>query len=111
MVTMNEVVAFIDEAMDKKLPIYEYFLEGLSIKNNLKEIRICPDGFGKKLYVRTNNGNFEISITEREFLEYKLKLDDVKKYIINQGINDFYNFFLTDNSCNISIDDINDDDN
>ena len=111
MVTMNEVVAFIGEAMDKKLSISEYFLEGLIIKNNFKEIRICPDGFGKKLYVRTNNGNFEISITEREFLEYKLKLDDVKKYIINQGINDFYNFFHTDNSCNISIDDINDDDN
>lgn len=104
MVTMNDVIAFVEKAIDKRIYIYtcEYF--GSEIDITIRH-KVKDDSYMEFLLYSENtlavislNGRFEIkNLTEKEVLEFKILAEKCKEYKKVRGLEDFNTFFKEDN--------------
>lgn len=108
MVTMNDIIAFVEKAMKQNLYIYNY-CEGTVIKKNNNKVDISKSINGKDIIITTKSGRFRIkNLTEKEILQYNLLRENVKSYMEDRGIEEFENFFKDEEN---KVKDINDLDN
>ena len=115
-ITVEDVIAFIKKAMKENLKI-EFLFFGLGIEitegNNTIKINpvlsFTPDKY-ECIYIQGNNGSVKVPIqNETDILKYKIVYNEIKEYIENKGVEDFYNFFNGDNSKLKNADDLDDD--
>ena len=115
-ITVEDVIAFIKKAMKENLKI-EFFFCGLGIEitegNNTIKINpvlsFTPNKY-ECIYIQGKNGSVKVPIqNETDILKYKIVYNEVKEYIENKGVEDFYNFFNEDNSKLKNADDLDDD--
>ena len=115
-ITVEDVIAFIKKAMKENLKI-EFLFFGLGIEitegNNTIKINpvlsFTPDKY-ECIYIQGNNGSVKVPIqNETDILKYKIVYNEIKEYIENKGVEDFYNFFNEDNSKLKNADDLDDD--
>ena len=119
MITMNEIISFICDAIDKNMKItvnnecYSPFLEITVYKNNVEYIEFLLSNDRKEISVITSLGSCKISVLDKEILAFKLLFEKVKEYSAEKAIHIFNNFFNepseSDNKV-VDINDLNDDD-
>lgn len=108
MVTMNDIIAFVEKAMKQNLYVHNYF-EGTFVEKNNNKITISKSINDKDILITTNSGRFHVkNLTEKEILQYNLLRENVKLYMEDRGIEEFENFFKDEEN---KVKDINDLDN
>ena len=95
MVSTNDIIAFVEIAMEKNLKINLYGFGGIRISNSEKDVKLLP--LGNTLEIQTNSGSFNVTFTEEDNLVWKLLMLKVNKYRKNMGIKEFQNFFQEEN--------------
>jgi len=104
-ISFNDIVAFVKRAMKENLDVTSCITSDMiSVRSN-DEKTVVIDRIGRifdfsdnddKLYVNIGNNSFDIMITEKEMLQYRLLIKDVEEYSTSKAIYEFNNFFDRD---------------
>ena len=109
---ISDVISFIRKAMKCNHLIVSNFYNSISVedKYNSKQIDFSILSNNKLVSVTSDYGKFYIKIeTSRDKAELELLMEDVREHLRNIGLQEFDNFFKSDNENPIA--DINDLDN
>lgn len=105
MISFNDIVAFVKKAMKENLDVTSCMMSDMiSVRSNDEKTVVIDSirgtfGFSdndNKLYVNIGNNSFNITVTEKEMLQYRLLIKDVEEYSTNKAIYEFNNFFDQD---------------
>lgn len=109
MITFNNLKAFVKEAMNKNceiwVPIYNF--NGIVIEYGEAQIEFDCCEASAVIRVSFRGSVCQVPVTQKEILEWKLLLEDLKVYSEQSLENNFFNFFKTDNKP-VDINDLDD---
>ena len=134
MVTMNDVIVAVKKAIDKNLEFKKEVGEFIGFEDETYgPISICPsyvvsdcsniitstysiwhhynnNNIPKQLHILTNKGEFNINITEEDYLNFKLLVKLVEKHLEEIGISEFENFIKENKHKLATINDLDNED-
>lgn len=111
MITFDNLKAFIKEAMNKNceisVPKYMYNLSGIIVEYGGARIEFSYCDSSTAIVIMFKGTIYQVPVTSKEILEWKLLLEDLKVYSEQSLENNFFNFFKTDNKP-VDINDLDD---
>lgn len=116
MVTMNDIIAFIREAMNRNFKIDCDYYGGINVYDNEKVIyfkrktTITGDKEEILEIVTTNCGKYTLELSEKDILEWKLLKIRCEEYQHDVAIKDFNNFFEEEENSPKTINDLDNED-
>ena len=109
MITFNNLKAFVKEAMNKNCEIWfsMYNYMGIVIEYAGAQIKFSYYDSFTTITIGFKGTTYRVPVTQKEILEWKLILEDVKVYSEQFLENNFFNFFKSDNKP-VDINDLDD---
>ena len=110
-ITMNDVISFINTAMQKELIMEGYVdIPQITVLENEAAILFRLQKKGLYIINRRYNSVCIEDLSEKEVAEFKLMITKVKEYSQNKLRNYFWNFFDDKDEKSFTIDDLDNED-
>lgn len=107
-IEFKDVVAFIRKAMDNGMRVNGDCFRVFIYTENNRSWHINFRLYEKTILIETTYGDYEISISKKEHLEFEVLIEEIKHYQQQKALEFFNNFFKED-SKPTDINDLDDD--